>query len=149
MYNIDNILYASPTMILRRKIDLSFCGTEHCCGYIYYLNGKKLDEPILEKPEDFEEVPENLPEILDKQYRESQYPIVVDQLIKQKYTQSDELAIQRQRDTKPDKFQEYFDYCEWCKQEAKYQLGLEPRPEPEPEPEPTPEESQPTEETVE
>ena len=40
-------------------------------------------------------------------------------LIREKYSVDDELAIQRQRDIKPDEFQAYFDYCEECKQRAK------------------------------
>lgn len=39
-------------------------------------------------------------------------------LIREKYSLDEELAIQRQRDTKPEEFQEYFNYCEECK--AKY-----------------------------
>ena len=40
-------------------------------------------------------------------------------LIRQKYSLDEELAIQRQRDTKPIEFQQYFDYCEQCKIVAK------------------------------
>lgn len=40
-------------------------------------------------------------------------------LIREKYSVDDELAIQRQRDSKPEEFKEYFDYCEECKQKAK------------------------------
>ena len=40
-------------------------------------------------------------------------------LIRQKYSLDEELAIQRQRDTKPTEFQEYFTYCETCKEKAK------------------------------
>jgi hypothetical protein len=43
----------------------------------------------------------------------------VEQLIREKYSVSDELAIQRQRDTKKDEFDEYFSFCETCKSEAK------------------------------
>lgn len=39
-------------------------------------------------------------------------------LIRKKYSFNDELAIQRQRDSKPQEFKEYFDYCEQCKQQA-------------------------------
>lgn len=38
--------------------------------------------------------------------------------IREKYSLDEELALQRQRDTKPEEFQEYFNYCEECK--AKY-----------------------------
>lgn len=40
-------------------------------------------------------------------------------LIRQKYSLDEELAIQRQRDTKPEEFNEYFTYCEKCKELAK------------------------------
>ena len=40
-------------------------------------------------------------------------------LISEKYSLDEELAIQRQRDIKPQEFQEYFEYCEACKQKAK------------------------------
>jgi hypothetical protein len=36
-------------------------------------------------------------------------------LVRQKYSIDDEMSIQRQRYTKPEKFQEYFDYVEQCK----------------------------------
>jgi hypothetical protein len=37
------------------------------------------------------------------------------ELIRERYSINDEFSIQRQRDTKPEKFQEYFDYVELCK----------------------------------
>ena len=40
-------------------------------------------------------------------------------LIREKYSLNDELAILRQRDTKPDEFAEYNTYVEQCKEEAK------------------------------
>lgn len=43
----------------------------------------------------------------------------VEQLIRERYSLSAELAIQRQRDTKPLEFGEYFAYCEECKVNAK------------------------------
>lgn len=43
-------------------------------------------------------------------------------LIREKYSINEELAIQRQRDTKPDEFQEYFNYCEECKAKVKKML---------------------------
>ena len=47
------------------------------------------------------------------------YGFEVDRLIRQRYDISQELAVQRQRDEKPDEFAEYNDYCEWCKSEIK------------------------------
>ena len=52
------------------------------------------------------------------------YPQLVQELINKKYSIFDELAIQRQRDTKQDEFNEYNTYCEECKAEAKRLLGL-------------------------
>ena len=43
----------------------------------------------------------------------------VEQLIREKYSINQELAIQRQRETKPEEFEEYFTYCEECKRIAK------------------------------
>jgi hypothetical protein len=47
------------------------------------------------------------------------YEEKVEQFIREKYTVSDELAILRQRDTKPEEFNEYFAFCEECKLKAK------------------------------
>ena len=39
--------------------------------------------------------------------------------IREKYSIDEELAIQRQRDTKPEEFAEYFTFCEECKLKTK------------------------------
>ena len=39
--------------------------------------------------------------------------------IREKYSLDQELSIQRQREYKPEEFNEYFNYCEICKQKAK------------------------------
>ena len=52
------------------------------------------------------------------------YPALVEKYIRAKYTLSDELAILRQRDTKPDEFNEYNYFAENCKLQAKIELGL-------------------------
>lgn len=43
----------------------------------------------------------------------------VEALIRERYTVSDELAILRQRDTKPAEFEAYDAFCEACKLRAK------------------------------
>ena len=43
----------------------------------------------------------------------------VKRLIKLRYDVDDELAIQRQKEEKPEEYQEYYNYVERCKQEAK------------------------------
>ena len=50
------------------------------------------------------------------------YETRVIELIREKYSLDEELAIQRQRNSKPDEFQEYFNYCEDCKYQAKREI---------------------------
>lgn len=50
---------------------------------------------------------------------QEQYENYVNTLIREKYTLSQELAILRQRDTKPEEYAAYNAYCEECKTEAK------------------------------
>lgn len=74
-----------------------------------------------------EEVYQKLLEMLPAQEQEQatiSYEELVDSKIRARYTISQEFAILRQRDTKPDEFAEYNAYCEQCKAEAKAELGL-------------------------
>lgn len=52
------------------------------------------------------------------------YEMVVEYLIRDKYTLYEELAIQRQRDSKPEEFKAYNDYCEQCKNKARELLKI-------------------------
>lgn len=45
----------------------------------------------------------------------------VQALVWERYSVADELAILRQRDTKPEEFAAYFEYAEQCKAQAKMQ----------------------------
>ena len=49
---------------------------------------------------------------------------LITQKIRARYDVDQELAIQRQRDTKPQEFAEYYAYVESCKAEAKAELGI-------------------------
>lgn len=51
--------------------------------------------------------------------KQNQYENMIVSKIRQKYSVNQELAILRQRDTKPVEFAEYNDYVEQCKAEAK------------------------------
>lgn len=53
-----------------------------------------------------------------------EYPQLVENKIRTRYSVSDELAILRQRETKPEEFAEYNAFCELCKAEAKTELGI-------------------------
>ena len=47
------------------------------------------------------------------------YEEQVELMIRERYSVNQELAIQRQRETKPDEFEKYFAYCEECKAVAR------------------------------
>ena len=55
---------------------------------------------------------------------QEKYEKVVNFLIRQHYTLSEELAIQRQREEKPEEFQRYYEDCEAAKAEARRLLDL-------------------------
>lgn len=45
--------------------------------------------------------------------------------IRKKYTMNQELAILRQRDTKPEEFAAYNEYVENCKADVKAEMGID------------------------
>ena len=47
----------------------------------------------------------------------------VRQLIRLRYDIEDEIALERQKDTKPAEYAAYFEYCEACKAQAKAEFG--------------------------
>jgi hypothetical protein len=47
------------------------------------------------------------------------YEKTIISLVRQRYSIDDEMAIQRQKETKPEQWQEYFDFVENCKMQAK------------------------------
>ena len=51
--------------------------------------------------------------------KEQEYENKIVALIRQKYNVNQELAILRQRDTKPLEYQEYYNYVEQCKKQVK------------------------------
>ena len=46
-------------------------------------------------------------------------------MIRSRYSFNEELAIQRQRDSKPEEFAEYFAFCEECKTKVAEQMARE------------------------
>lgn len=66
---------------------------------------------------DIEEV-DDVPKYTDAEYSER-----VNALIRERYDESRELSILRQRDEKPTQFAEYYAYCEDCKSRAKAELN--------------------------
>ena len=56
-------------------------------------------------------------------YTDAEYSERVNALIRERYSDSEELSILRQRDEKPTEFAEYYEYCEDCKSRAKAELN--------------------------
>ena len=50
------------------------------------------------------------------------YPNLVSRLISERYSVDDEMAILRQRDTKPDEYKAYNGFCEECKAKASKEI---------------------------
>ena len=59
----DRIIKASEGKVFRRISDGFIFGKEIHLGYTHYLGGKKLEEPMLELPEHFEEIDEPVREV--------------------------------------------------------------------------------------
>ena len=70
-------------------------------------------------PDDYEEVDE-LPKVIDP----AAYNDRVNALIRERYSLSEELAVLRQRDAKPDEFAAYNAYAEQCKAYARDLLEI-------------------------
>ena len=62
--------------------------------------------------------------LAEKEYWQNvDYGEVINSEIRKKYTESEEFAILRQKDEKPQEYTEYFAYCEQCKAFVKAQKG--------------------------
>lgn len=61
-------------------------------------------------------------EVEPKTY-EAVYGSMIEKKIRERYSLSAELAILRQRDTKPDEFAQYNEYVEQCKKEVKQEIN--------------------------
>lgn len=60
--------------------------------------------------------------VVTEEQKQVKYESLVEKYIRQKYTLSQELAILRQRDTKPSEFEVYNAYAEQCKAQAKFEI---------------------------
>lgn len=59
----ERIIKASEGKVFRRISDGFIFGKEINLGYTYYIGGKKLEEPLLELSEHFEEIDEPVREV--------------------------------------------------------------------------------------
>lgn len=59
----NKIIKASKGKVFRRISDGVVFGKEINLGYTHYISGKKLEEPLMELPEHFEEIDEPVREV--------------------------------------------------------------------------------------
>ena len=59
----ERIIKAGEGKVFRRISDGFIFGKEINLGYTHYLNGERLEEPLLEVPEHFEEIDEPIMEV--------------------------------------------------------------------------------------
>ena len=77
-------------------------------GYCREMTAEEIEEINLKK-QNFER----------NKFNQMSYEDLVVLFIREKYSIDEELAIQRQRETKVSEFNEYNSYCEKCKSKAK------------------------------
>lgn len=65
----ERIIKASEGKVFRRISDGFIFGKEINLGYTHYIGGKKLEEPLLELPEHFEEIDEPVKEEVEYEFR--------------------------------------------------------------------------------
>ena len=76
-----------------------------------YVNGEYIDITPEEIAKSLAEA-----EAFERDYWKSiDYDDAVNTKIREKYTESQEFALLRQRDEKPLEYSEYYEYCEACK----------------------------------
>ena len=81
-----------------------------------YVNGQYVELTA----EEIEALNLNIDE-MSRDYWRGAFETLVEEQIRRRYTLNEELAILRQRDSKPEEFAEYNAYCEECKNYVKIQ----------------------------
>lgn len=122
-----NKWYADEGKFFRRISDHLIVGDYLVLGIVNYINGVKLYFPKQEVITDYEEIDDKVLEAEEAHNKEvdyQKYKEYVDVLIRQKYSLAEELAIQRQRDEKPDEFKIFYAFCEQCKEIARKKYNL-------------------------
>ena len=122
--NIFEVVYPTRDVIASQNEEILETITETYDNYIE--DGyKKIELEDKYKDVEYEDFNDDLTFSIEKYNARKQkqdndeYENKVVALIRQKYNVNQELAILRQRDTKPLEYQEYYDYVEQCKAEVK------------------------------
>ena len=80
---------------------------------VYFTRATIRKGDTAEMYEEVDEVPK---------FTEAEYKATVEEKIRERYSMSDEFAILRQRDTKPEEYVAYFAYAEECKQKVREEM---------------------------
>ena len=83
-----------------------------------YVNGKYIEmtEEEIAQAQAYSEQAEK------EHWQSVDYGEAINTEIRKKYTASEEFAILRQKDEKPQEYAEYYEYCERCKAYVKQQI---------------------------
>lgn len=90
-------------------------------------NSTKIRETKL-TPEEIAEMQAQQTEAEQQYWRSVDYGEAINAEIRKRYTESEEFAILRQKEEKPEEYAEYYAYCESCKtfvkeQKQKYEIA--------------------------
>ena len=80
-----------------------------------YVNGEYIEMTA----EEIEEMQAQEDQVQAEYWRTVDYGEAINTEIRKRYTASEEFAILRQKDEKPDEYAEYYEYCEQCKEMVK------------------------------
>lgn len=83
------------------------------------LNGRWVSNPTIEQIVMAGWEQYSQPTTDSNQVEEPSYEELVNEFIRERYSASDEFAIIRQKDEKPEEFEAYYSYCEECKLRAR------------------------------
>ena len=83
------------------------------------LNGRWISNPTIEQiaMAGWEQYSQQTTD--SNQVEEPSYEELVNEFIRERYSASDEFAVIRQKDEKPEEFEAYYSYCEECKLRAR------------------------------
>lgn len=87
-----------------------------------YVNGKYIEFTLT--PEALAEMKAAKDAAELEYWQNVDYSEAINAEIRKKYTESQEFAILRQKDEKPEEYAEYYAYCEECKAYVKGKKGM-------------------------
>ena len=87
-----------------------------------YINGELIKRELSDN--ELAEMQEQQTQEEKEYWLNISYDEAVNAEIRKRYTESQEFAILRQKEEKPDEYAEYYNYCEQCKQYVKQKKSV-------------------------